>query len=1343
MVDGGEQARQGRADAARAFLETLYQFVVDGDAFDEDLELEIRSIRAGRPLRKYHAVETITEAVAVLLGDGDAEGDAYMGVHPRRRGVGKGGESSVEALVAVFADIDCDKAGVTREKALDLVAHAPWGAPTLVVDSGGGLHVYWAYKERLDADEDTFKEHRKAAAWVRAWVNDGLGAQVADDMSTRDRILRCPGSFNWKPKRRLRSGRPPAVRLLRHDPSLTYDVTDVLDWIPAGFNPDAHAGRPAAVGTEFDPDDLPTDLPQQLKRVLAAAGIPFHAKRDDHGRIAFIQLKQCPVCGSTDRSCYLTPRAGALRTFRDHSCKAAKRYTGGPGKNGSGLALAEWVPKYASKALGAMKRREAAPESTAKADSLELAFAELAAAQPADVGDRFADVLSSASALARAGTDAAGLLWVWPGVKMPDRAPRQLRGVVKSAGEGRALVPLRDGEGRVRSGLWLDTGDRLGTRVAFSAGDEEVAGGVFVLGSLPTAAAAAGNGETLFVTHGAVDYFALRGLLASGKVHGEALGVVKNPARVADRLVTWWNRHEKHPDRVVFIGGDADTARAVEKLRGVAGAARGELAEFESVDDALQALGTSPVAELLEDAPLTIPPPVSIDNAQTHLVAKLRQAVVMAVNTSTVGKPALVIFTPPAGVGKSTEAQRLAAEIASGAYPGVPVQGRKPRGWPEGKPWPPPERAVGFATPSHALADEKHEIHEALGLLDVAPRDRFHGALHHCEYAEKVAGVYEYVGRRGICGDKGSDQRCPLADECDGADVPKAIRGRVSYISDAMARLMRLDFAFLDESTGVIDETGGDRGRVSTLFAGSVHARSRRWRREENPEAPHTARVLLEIIDPIAREHAAYVGKGQVDPYPRRIYGEDLWQILDSEPNLAESMRLAFGGELPPPPIPSPGELRSGLHAAKHMPNRRAFQVLAKLYKAYRAARAEQQSPLPDMGPTAPDAMPVLQLNEDATWHFEILTVRPLPKCPVVMLDATGELTADEYRAAYPDRTVKVFDLLVYGTPPALAVHVQTRGLSRRALFHPVGGLTPRGARRIWNLVVKSANLTRRHAKARDTPDGPAPLTLGVLTYKAVHDVFAGDRADPFLASAHRELASRGIRLELGYFGRDDRGTNRFENVDGLLVLGDARPNLGVVETHAVLLGLDPVSVMGRRAEAVLVQATFRARHTRRGSGDEVVLVAAGAEAPPIAGVTWREGRILGRPTTDTRELAYELTAACAESLGVVGYAVVTHNDWSGSGFGAGRAAERLHYDAIDLATRAWVSARPAWRPFQVHIGARGRPPTVYSETPDAVLEWATGTFGDAWVVSGRQVVRAQGGAGAGAAGGSDDGGAP
>jgi hypothetical protein len=109
----------------------------------------------------------------------------YFGVALRREPT-HGRYENCKALTCVFADCDFKEHGEAAVRAA--VAALPY-PPTLVVNSGNGLHLYWLLTEPLT---DLTRASKLLDLWVRA-------IPVADwGVNDVARVLRIPGTLNHK-----------------------------------------------------------------------------------------------------------------------------------------------------------------------------------------------------------------------------------------------------------------------------------------------------------------------------------------------------------------------------------------------------------------------------------------------------------------------------------------------------------------------------------------------------------------------------------------------------------------------------------------------------------------------------------------------------------------------------------------------------------------------------------------------------------------------------------------------------------------------------------------------------------------------------------------------------------------------------------------------------------------------------------------------------------------------------------------------------------------------------------------------------------------------------------------
>lgn len=1185
--------------SARAFFSALYRLALDSDGgFDEGLEVESRPLRrlpakpGGKstsvPAWAYTADHTLDALLARVDRAAAAGFDCYFGVHLRARGSLRAGEDAAAGLVACFADVDVVKHGLDRAEVLRVARAAPWGPPSIAVWSGGGWHLYWLYREIYDAQGPEFSDHARAAAWVRAWLNAELRAEAADEMGTRDRILRVPGTTNHKPDYAA-----PTVELVDCDPRRLYEPADILADCPATWRPGGGRAR------SFDLELLPTEVPPRLAAVATAAGLAVDLVRDKQGRIRVLPLRVCPACGDDRRKCYLTP-AGRLRSFRATDCPAGDAST-----DGRGLALGDWVRTYAPQAFAAV----AAPAAGYRLkpnERLAAVLEQLSACESA------AGLRALGESLAELGLGPlAGAICrdpdVYP-VPEVDEVDRTAGGVVRAAGD--ALLAVRDSSGAVATLATLGhRGEVRGLpgRLLPALGDLDVA----VLGEIAYAAHEGEHEAAVVIVGTARDWLALRATVAETGLRAVVLAPTRPDGLEAlcRALTSRWATDGALPRRVVLC---AEGPGLVDLLGGRAGVACPNFAAVTPADAVVQH-GYESVARVLRTAPYLTPPPVSIEAAGPEIATRLREAVALCRGAA--GRLPLVIFLVDAGAGKSRAALELAVELARGEVY-VPNRARKPAELDEDEPWPPQGRRVAFALASTRLAREKSD--DLARLRPTAEQHLLLGALQHCTFRAQVEQVYAAVGRRGICGLPGSPDRCPEAGSCAGAAQPEAVRGVVSICTHALARHLSLDFAIVDEAPGAIEVLAHTPESLGSIFSGSLVPAAIRWRRHENPEAGDAARAVVDLGTRLAADHAQAVGRGAADPYARWITGDELAGHLEAvRPLLAAA---TSEGACPPPTV-RPTDARAGRGTEAHLPSRVAWKGLRDL-SAWLELRAD--------GARRP--IPALRLDPDGGWALELRAVLPLPACPVLMLDATGDLTHAEYRAAYPDRAIRVVSLRVQGADPKAAIHLATPGASRGALLTAQGDAKPAAAHLLTRAIRRG--LRELHA-------APAARAVGLLTYKPLVDRMTAltlgglSPAGVALRSLPDALATERVQIAPGYFGLHDRGTNAFEAVDVLVVAGTPTPNLGAAAADAAVLGIDPAALIEGRARSTLVQAIYRARHSRRGRADRAVLVYVGPQAPPVRGVEWTREALAGRPAT-AAGLAAEVVAWVADHTGDV-----------------------------------------------------------------------------------------------------------
>lgn len=152
------------------------------------------------------AVMTPSDAAAAA-GETPAAVDLYFGVNPvrgpARRNAGRGTETDVTRLAALWADLDAKPTGCgsldVAHTVIDDLSTILGTRPSVVVESGHGLHPYWPV-----ADGRIYNGHiGPARALVKRWgrlvaVAAGNRNAHVDNVFDLPRMLRVPGTFNNK-----------------------------------------------------------------------------------------------------------------------------------------------------------------------------------------------------------------------------------------------------------------------------------------------------------------------------------------------------------------------------------------------------------------------------------------------------------------------------------------------------------------------------------------------------------------------------------------------------------------------------------------------------------------------------------------------------------------------------------------------------------------------------------------------------------------------------------------------------------------------------------------------------------------------------------------------------------------------------------------------------------------------------------------------------------------------------------------------------------------------------------------------------------------------------------------
>jgi len=181
--------------------------------------LELRAL----PSKARTFVAPDDDAAIERFAQQHAGENVFVGVASRRDA--SGGELiNCRHLGALFVDIDFKR--VPEPEARKRLAEFPL-RPSIVVRSGGGLHVYWLLREPLELPDE--------AAQAKTLLRRLAGALAGGDLSAAEpaRVLRLPGTMNRKPE----YNPPRPVVLEQLEPERRYNPSDFEEILPPEPDP--------------------------------------------------------------------------------------------------------------------------------------------------------------------------------------------------------------------------------------------------------------------------------------------------------------------------------------------------------------------------------------------------------------------------------------------------------------------------------------------------------------------------------------------------------------------------------------------------------------------------------------------------------------------------------------------------------------------------------------------------------------------------------------------------------------------------------------------------------------------------------------------------------------------------------------------------------------------------------------------------------------------------------------------------------------------------------------------------------------------------------------------------
>jgi len=182
----------------KAFFVNLYKDINTGF-------LELRTFNESKPNKPvFLPLKESVNGIESKLSTFRPKTDIYFGVSVRKSSE-NGKKENCLYLPALYIDIDVGKIGHNKQSFFnsktDVGAHLTKMNlnPSIIVDSGHGIHVYWLLDKPLMLDKDSIKE----AEGLMKHLELLCGGDSVKDVS---RILRVPFTTNWKTEDGVSSG---------------------------------------------------------------------------------------------------------------------------------------------------------------------------------------------------------------------------------------------------------------------------------------------------------------------------------------------------------------------------------------------------------------------------------------------------------------------------------------------------------------------------------------------------------------------------------------------------------------------------------------------------------------------------------------------------------------------------------------------------------------------------------------------------------------------------------------------------------------------------------------------------------------------------------------------------------------------------------------------------------------------------------------------------------------------------------------------------------------------------------------------------------------------------------
>jgi hypothetical protein len=451
------------------------------------------------------------------------------------------------------------------------------------------------------------------------------------------------------------------------------------------------------------------------------------------------------------------------------------------------------------------------------------------------------------------------------------------------------------------------------------------------------------------------------------------------------------------------------------------------------------------------------------------------------------------------------------------------------------------------------------------------------------------------LGRQAMCGQ--GKTRCPFAKDCHVSQQPKVLAKGLTIATHSMGKLLNIPknaVVIIDELPSPVDQTvisSKDLQRLvintnqlSLLFEDSHEG----WL-NQNPQLIQAVTAILNRFQAVLS--AKTLTSESSNTYAHLIQAEQAFELFknhidDFKPLASKAVTSLIK--------PSALQIRQGM-IPKNQIDPNMIEMLELL--AQKLVNDGQW----------PKELCIQWKNQEI-W-FEYRKPYSLPQGALVALDGTAHRTEMlwQYLLKPLDKIADIWSIAAIGKAPLFSRWIKTQQFRSPQLIKREEGMVIWRNRAIASLKRAVYSILQAAIDAQLKSND----CIGILASKHIADLFrlsfhqaclpAFQYQHPFvqeMVQCIQEVLS-GYQVKIGHIGAHDIGSNLYEDVALLAMLGSSKPDWGATLQDLSAIGLpqqEALDVYTQLVSARDVQALARARHLRR---DGIALLYIGDMTPP------------------------------------------------------------------------------------------------------------------------------------------------